>query len=284
MLTHADRSLTLSQQTATWAVLGLVSGTLALVTVAAAILPSAVDWQGTFAPSSQALVRGQSPYGHGFGFYNPPWALVPLLPFAADVVMGRAALFVLALVVISLVVVQLGGSPVSLGVILISPPVVHMLLNGNLEWLVLAGLLLPPRWGLFFVLIKPQVGAGVAVWWIAEAWREAGWRGVIILAWPVSLAFLGSLALFGLWPLRAHATTALWWNASFWPWTVPIGLALLAWGVWKRDLLPALAAAPFLSPYVLFHAWSGALVALVRRPAVLAIVVSMLWVLVLRGL
>jgi hypothetical protein len=221
----AGRPLTLSPQTATWAVLGLVAGTLALVTVAAAVLPPGVDWQQTFAPSSQDLVRGQSPYGHGF--YNPPWALVPLLPFAADEVTGRAALFLLALLVVSLVVVQLGGSPVSLGLVLISPPVVHSLLNANLEWLALAGLLLPPRWGLFLVVIKPQVGAGVAVWWAAEAWREHHWKGVWDLAWPVSGAFLGSLILFGLWPLNARVTTTLWWNASFWPWSVPVGLILL---------------------------------------------------------
>jgi len=278
----ANRSLTFSQQTATLAVLALVTIVLATVTVLAAVLPPAVDWHGTFRPAVQALVHGQSPYGRGL--YNPPWALLPLLPFAADEVMGRAALFLLALVTLGLVVIRLGGSPVSLGLIVIAPPVVHMLLNGTLEWLVLAGLLLPPRWGLFAVLVKPQTGAGIAVWWVCEAWRDGSWRGVLTLTWPVGLAFLGSLVLFGFWPLDARSTIGLRWNASLWPWSVPVGLALLAWGVWKREALPALAAAPFLSPYVLFHGWSGALVALVRRPVVLGLVVGGLWIIVGQGL
>jgi len=281
-MVRADASLTITQQTALLAALALVAGTLAGVTVLAAVLPPAVDWHGTFRPAVQALVHGQSPYGHGL--YNPPWALLPLLPFAANEVMGRAALFLLALVTLSLVVIRLGGSPVSLGLIVIAPPVVHMLLNGTLEWLVLAGLLLPPRWGLFAVLVKPQTGAGIAVWWICEAWREGSWRGVLILIWPVGLAFLGSLVVFGLWPLDARHTIGLRWNASLWPWSVPVGLALLAWGVGTRAMLPALAAAPFLSPYVLFHGWSGALVALVRRPIILGLVGVALWSIVLWAL
>lgn len=281
---RADRSLTLSQQTATWAALGLVAGTLALVTVTAAVLPPGVDWSQTFYPSSQALVRGQSPYGHGFGFFNPPWALVPLLPFAADEVVGRAAVFVLALVVICLVVYQVGGSPVSLGLVVISPPVVDSLYTGNLEFLVLAGLLVPPRWGLFLVLVKPQVGAGLAVWWIIEAWRDGGWWGVWDLLWPVGLVGLISIALFGLWPLQLRDPVLAKWNASFWPWSIPAGLALLGWGVWKREPLPALAAAPMLAPHVVFYSWSGAMVALVRRPEILAVVVAGLWIVILRSL
>jgi hypothetical protein len=44
-MVRAGQPLTLSPQTATLAVLGLVAGTLALVTVAAAVLPPGIDWR-----------------------------------------------------------------------------------------------------------------------------------------------------------------------------------------------------------------------------------------------
>jgi hypothetical protein len=83
--------------------------------------------------------------------------------------------------------------------------------------------------------------------------------------------------------LTARETAAFAWNATAWPWTIPVGLGLLGWGVWKRELLPALAAAPLLFPYVQLLAWSGAVVALVRHPAVLAVIVAGLWIVIVRG-
>jgi hypothetical protein len=272
----SSRTITLDVALAAWIVLGLLAGAAAAIALAAAVLPPAIDWDRHYVPAIQALVAGRSPYA-GTGFVNPPWALLPLLPFAADVTAGRAALFVLALGVYAVVAVRWGASPVALGLFLVSPTVLHTLLNGNLEWLVLLGLLLPPRWGLFLVLVKPQVGAGVAVWWTAEAWRAGGWHGMIRTVSPVTAALATSLVLFGLWPLRAAGHPGQSWNASLWPWSLPLGLGLLVYGVWKRDVRAALAAAPFFSPYVLLHAWTGAVLALVGRTWALAIVVLGLW-------
>jgi hypothetical protein len=273
-------TLTLDRTRAEWVLLGLVTLVAVGVVLAAAYLPPAVDWDRHYVPAVQALVAGRSPYA-GTGFVNPPWTLLPLLPFAADVTAGRAGLFVLSLAVYAVVAVRWGASPVALGLFLVSPTVLHTLLNGNLEWLVLLGLLLPPRWGLFLVLVKPQVGAGVAVWWVAEAWREGGWSEMIRIISPVTAALATSLVVFGLWPLRAAGHPGQWWNASLWPWGLPLGGGLLTYGVWKRDVRAALAAAPFCSPYVLLHAWTGAVLALVGRTWALALVVVGLWGLVL---
>jgi hypothetical protein len=273
-------TLTLDRTRAEWAILGLVAIVAAGVVVAAAYLPPAVDWDRHYLPAVQALVAGRSPYV-GTGFVNPPWALLPLLPFVTDETAGRAGLFVLSLAGYALVAMRWDASPVALGLFLVSPTVLHTLLNGNVEWLVLLGLLLPPRWGLFWVLVKPQVGAGVALWWAVEVWRDDGWRRVVATVWPVTVALIVSVALFGLWPLRAAGHPGQWWNASLWPWGLPLGVGLLAYGVWKRDIRAALAAAPFCSPYVLLHAWTGAVLALVRRTWALALVVGGLWGLVL---
>ena len=268
------------------AVLGLVALVAVGVVMTAAYLPSAIDWDRHYAPAARALAAGRSPYVDT-GFVNPPWTLLPLLPFTADVTAGRAGLFVLSRVVYALVAMcadpsgRTDASPVALGLFLVSPTVLHTLLNGNVEWLVLLGLLLPPRWGLFLVLIKPQVGAGVALWWSVESWREGGWRQVVKTVWPVTAALVGSVVVFGLWPLRAAGHPEQGWNASLWPWSLPLGLGLLAYGVLKRDMRAALGAAPFCSPYVLLHAWTGAVLALVGWTWALALVVVGLWGLVL---
>ena len=280
MTTPSPRTVTLDITWAAWIALGLAAGVAASVVLAAAVLPPAIDWDRHYGPAVEALVAGRSPY-EGTGFVNPPWALLPLLPFAAEPVAGRAALFVLSLGAYALVAVHLDASPVALGVFLVSPPVLHTLLNGNVEWLVLLGLLLPPRWGLFLVLVKPQVGAGVALWWVTEAGRDGGWRGIWTTTWPVTLALVVSFLLFGPWPLRAAGHPGQGWNASLWPWSLPVGVGLLVYGVWTRDRRAALAAAPFCSPYVLLHAWTGAVLALVGRTWVLALVVAGLWGLVL---
>ena len=88
--------------------------------------------------------------------------------------------------------------------------------------------------------------------------------------------------LFGLWPLRAVETTALWWNASLWPWSIPVGLALLGWSIYARDWRAAVAASPLLSPYVLLHAWAGAVLATIGNTRLFVLVVVLLWGLVVR--
>jgi hypothetical protein len=283
-MVRVERQLTLSQQTAILAVLGLVAGTLAFVTVTAAILPPACDWHRFYVPAIRAVWRGESPYAPQYGFFNPPWALALLVPFGADEAFGRAGLFVLAILTVVFAVHRLEGGLLSTAAVLLSLPMLNVLWDGNIDWLVLMGLLLPPRWGLFFAVVKPQVGAGVAIWWTVEAWRAGGWRGVWDLLWPVSATCLGSLVLFGLWPLRATDPVMRLYNTSLWPWSIPGGLVLLGWGVWKREVGPALAAAPLLSPHVILHSWLGVFVALVRHPAVLAVVVAGSWIVVICGL
>jgi hypothetical protein len=279
-MAHPPGNITLDRTRAEGVFLGLVALVAAGVVLAAAYLPPAIDWEQVYVPASRAVLAGRSPYTVA-GFMNPPWALLPLLPFGADPVAGRAGLFVLSLTVYALVAIRLEAAPVALGLFLVSPTVLHTLLNGNLEWLVLLGILLPPRWGLVLMVIKPQVGAGVAVWWAAEAWRAGGWHGVIILVSPVGVALATSLVLFGLWPLQVGDPPGLAWNASPWPWGLPLGLGVLVYSVWKRDVRAALIAAPLCSPYVIQHAWTGAVLALVGRTWVLAFVVVGLWGLVL---
>lgn len=246
-------------------------------------LPPGIDWRDTYRPATLALLSGQSPYSVDI-FFSAPWALVPLIPFALlPENVGRAVLFLLSLGSFAFTAQRLGAKPPALIAFLLSPPVMHCLLNSNIEWLPLLGFVLPPQLGLFFIAIKPQIGLGVGLFWLIEAWRNGGWREVVRVFWPVSLTLLISFVLFGLWPVRFQDTMTLTraYNASLWPSSIPVGLALLVAAVRKRNIKYAMASSPCLSPYVLLHAWVGALASIVAQPAETIAAVIGLWILVL---
>ncbi len=264
----------------------LVIGVMAVVGIAAvavigAVLPGGIDWTNTYWPASRAVLEGQSPYAVS-GYYNAPWALIPLLPLALlPEAAGRAICLGAGLVAFAYVAYRLGARPVAMAVFLLSPSVLHCLLNSNIEWLALLGFVIPPQWGLFFVLVKPQIGIAVAVYWLIETWRKGGFREVARVFGPVVVVTMVTLALFGLWPLRWEKTVNEWWDASFWPGGIPVGLAFLVAAIHQREGKFAMIASPFLSPHVLLHSWSGALVALVASGWEIAAAVAGQWILVL---
>jgi len=252
------------------------------VALASVYLPSGVDWHLTFRPASLAVLSGQSPYSVEI-FGLPPWGLIPFVPLALlPENVGRGVIFVMSLAGFGFAAHRLGARPIALAAFLISPPVVHCLLNANVDWLPILGFILPPQIGLFFVSVKPQVGFGVAGFWLVEAWRTGGWRQVARVFWPITLALLASFVVFGFWPLRSMFvfTSSQGWNASLWPASLPVGLTLLVAALRRRQVKYAMAAAPCLSPYVLFHAWSGALVALADSPVEMSAAVIGLWALI----
>ena len=260
---------------------GIVA-TLAIAVVAAVaiFLPAPVDWRTAFRPAAQSMLLTGNPY-RVEAFFNPPWTVLPMIPLAfLPEQVGAAIMFVAGLAGFAFAAHRLGADPLVLGAFILSPPVVHSLLNGNIDCLPLIGFVLPPQIGLFFVLVKPQMGAAVAVFWLVEAWREGGWREVVRVFWPVVAALAVSFVLYGLWPLRSGQEVGLWWNASLWPMSIPVGLALLAAAARTRRIEYAMGAAPCLSPYVLLHAWSGALAAILKHRAEALAAVAGLWLLV----
>ena len=258
-----------------------VLAALAFILVGSRILPPGVDWSETFRDTGQALYHGKSPYTI-VGFRYPPWTALAMLPFAwLPEAAGRAAFLLASLLAFLIVPIKLKARPVTAALYLLSPPVLHCLLNANIDWLVLLGFILPPQIGLFFVLIKPQTGFAVALFWLVEAWRKGGLRQVWHDFWPVTAALLASFVFFGFWPTRFGAPVGFWWNASLWPASIPVGLALIVTSIRQRKVEYAMAASPCLSPYVLLHSWSTALVALSRAPWEMLASVVGLWVLVL---
>ena len=255
------------------------------------VLPAGADWHETFRPAALALLHGNSPYGLANGveasfkasnFYNAPWTLLPLLPLALlPEALGRALLLMGTLIAFAYTAHKLGAKPLATTALLLSPPVVHCALVGNVDWLVALGFVLPPQIGLFFVLVKPQMGWVVALFWLVEAWRTGGWRAVLRTFAPVTGVMLLSFVIFGLWPLRLERQLSIWWSASLWPMSIPVGLGLIAAALRQRRIQFAMAASPCLSPYLMMHSWVAALLAIVTALPEMLAVVAGFWILIL---
>jgi hypothetical protein len=249
-------------------------------------LPAGIDWHDTYRPASRALLSGNSPYTIDgvTPFLVAPWGVIPLLPLAMlPEQAGRAALFIVSLAAFAFTAHRIGGRLIAVIAFLLSPTIMHCLLNGNIDWLPLLGFILPPQIGLFFVTIKPQLGSIVILFWFIEAFRTGGIRRVVKVFWPISLVTMLSFIVFGFWPSRfiGAITFGSGFNASLFPISIPVGLALTVAAIRKRKINYAMGASPCLSPYVLFHSWSGALLAILPATAETLAAVVGLWILVI---
>lgn len=246
----------------------------------ARFLPPAVDWHGAFRPAALEILHGRSPY-NAEGFFNPPWAAVLLVPFAIlPENVGRAVMVIAALAVYAYVAHKLGGNKLTIGLLLLSPPVLHGLLNGNIDWLAVLGVVLPAWLGLFFLAIKPQVGMIVVLFLFFAEWRKGGPLRVLKTFLPVGLASVASIAIFGPWFLDIPTVDEIVINASLLPLALPIGLALTVTAIRKNEIRYSMIASPMLSPYLLLHSWIGAFLALAPKPYEAAAAVIGMWIVV----
>jgi hypothetical protein len=262
---------------------------IALTYIIATIVPAGlgIDWRLTYRPATVAFLHGRNPFDVEVSpeapFFAAPWGLIPLIPIALfPVEVGRAMVMLVGIVSFGVAAYRLGAKPMAMAVFLLSPPVVHTILNANVEWLPLLGFVMPPPIGLFFVTIKPQTGVAVAIYWFVDIWRKDGPIAVIRTFAPVTIAYLISFAFYGFWPLGMFNVIGYGsgFNSSLWPLSIPVGLVLLVTSFQKRNVKFAMPASPCLSPYVLFHAWSSAIIALVNDPLQLISAVAGLWLVV----
>jgi hypothetical protein len=253
---------------------------LAFSFLIAPFVPPAVDWTITFRPATLALLSGESPYERVY-FIHAPWTLILLTPLALlPEAVGRVMLIFCALISYAFIAHRLKAKPIAIVFLLLSPLVMHLLLNGNMDWLASLGFILPPQLGLFFISIKPQIGIAVAPFWLVEAWRQGGWKLVVKTFAPFTIVLFLSFIIFGFWPSYSFKVIEVWYNASLWPMSIPVGLALLITSLRKRKIEYAMAASPCLSPYALFYSWTGALLAIVSStPETIAAVIG-LWILI----
>ncbi len=244
-------------------------------------LPPGIDWDETFRPAALELLAGHNPHAVK-GFLNPIWILIPILPFAwLPSSVGRAGYLLISLAGFGFAAYRLGAKPLTLSAFLLSPPVLHCLLNANVDWIPLIGFVLPPQIGIFLVMAKPQMSSTVILFWLISAARKGGLGEVIKIFAPVTIAMLLTFIVFGPYFMNYGKTLTYWWNASLWPASIPVGLALLVAAVRSDKIKFAMGAAPCLSPYLLLHSWAGALAAIVSQPIEALAAVIGLWILVI---
>ena len=239
-----------------------------------------VDWKIAFYPAARLLLQGQNPYTITT-FHNPPWALIPLIPFVLlGQSLGGLLLFFSTLFTYAFMGLHFRAKPVALIAMLLSPLVFYNLFLGNIDALVLWGLLLPPPIGLFLIAMKPQIGIGIAAYMAYAIWRDGGWRRLLVSFAPVGIALVATFLMFGNWMVNtSENVVSAYWNVSLFPWSVPVGLVLLLIAVKQRKLAISVSASPFLAPYLSLGSWSIALMGLLDNNLLMVGTVFGLWLL-----
>jgi hypothetical protein len=253
-------------------VLLILSTAVLFVIVYAQIVPVSEDWR-VIREGVLALLSGN---GYTADYFNPPWTALILAPLAQlPATISSAVLALVNLASFGVVAHRLGAKLPALLLLLTSAPVISGVGIGNIDWLPALGLLLPPRWGLFFVLIKPQVGIGIALYWLWEAWQRGRAREVLRVFAPVTAAFLASFLIYGPYLFRPSLKTE--WSTSLFPYLVPVGVVLLVLAVRKRTPHFAVGAGLFFSPYLTFPSYALLVLSGVRRWWLAAAVSALLW-------
>lgn len=237
-----------------------------------------IDWRETYYPAARTVLEGQNPYSIPT-FRNVPWTLIPLIPLALfPERVGGVLFFIVSLALYAITAIKLKASRVAFIAFLLSSPVLYGLRMLNVDALVLMGFILPPQIGMFFVLMKPQMSFAMIPFWMFESWRYGRWRSLLRDFGPAALAISLSLIIFGT-PFidRSDDLLESTWNASLWPWAFPIGFALTILAIRNRRKDQAMAASPFLSPYLAYHSWVSVLVSLMQHDLELVLVVIGMW-------
>lgn len=224
------------------------------------------DWW-IFQQAVQLILNGYSPYLQGH-FFNPTWALLPWLPIAA--LPGNwpgVAWTIITLIGIAIALRRMGFTA-SRSILAIAAPFAAVsLVAGNVDWIVLLGATFPPMIGVWLVIIKPQIGLGVIGWWILKWYRRGEWHRVFWLIAPVTLVLMLQNAIVGPHPMPANSGFT---PLAFVGWPIGLWLLVKTWRTERRDT--ALAAMPFLSPYLnitSFIAWLPLVMRQSRRVTIL---------------
>jgi hypothetical protein len=254
----------------------------------ASFLPTA-DWYATFDPAARGVFSGHSPYEQ-VGYVYPPWAVLPLLPIVLfPPFLAHGLMFVISVLILVYIAWRLHASPLTMAAFLLSPTAVGALLVNNIDPIVISGILLPPVWGLFILIIKPQIGIGVVLYYLFDVWKQQQFWGVVRTFAPVVIAYVISALLFPVWIERMMRNPQIIWNRSLFPYLIPLGLLFMWISIRRKNPYFALAAGLFFAPYHSFYSYIAVQIALlhedvekvIRRDLLQIILTIFLWVVML---
>lgn len=266
----------------------LLLALLAVIVYFSGPLPSA-DWYATFDPAARGVFAGQWPYENP-GYRYPPWAILPLLPMVLfPTVIAHGLMIAVTVLILFFIAWRAKAPPLAVIAFLLSPTVVGLLLVNNIDPFAMLGMFLPPTWGLFLLVIKPQVGFGVILYFLYFTWKKDGFWGVIRTFAPVTIAYFTFVSLFPIWVTRMLENPSNSWNRSLFPYLIPLGILLMWLAIRRKNIYFALAATAFFTPYMTFYSYTAVQIGLlhedvekvIRRDVLQVILAVFLWVIML---
>jgi hypothetical protein len=221
------------------------------------------DWI-VFYSATREVLQGLTPFNKFFFFsfyYNPPWLTLALAPMAAFGFRFGAGMLATATLFTTLALCRrYQVSIIKTALVVASPIVYYLILHGQVDGYVLAGIFLPVSFWPLVALSKPQTALALGL----KALEKEHIKKAVLISWTI---FLLSLLVFGLWPLDIidkevpiQAYHNFW--RGIWPWNVIPGIVLVFFWIRTRDERLLLSASPFFSPYAGMNSFLGAWIAL----------------------
>lgn len=224
----------------------------------------------------QSFLNSKNPYSDGFQIFNPPWVIPILTPFVLFPY-GRELFFVVSIAALAWVAYRLGASHLGVIAFALSPLVFDSLIWGNIEGLVLIGLVVNPVIGIILLALKPQMTIAVIAFIIIE-YKQSRLK----LIAPLVILSLLSVISCGFWFMRlldyGNVSNI---NLSLFPWSIPIGIALFAQSLRTHNIRYALAASPMFFPSVSPPVWLVVFLALVSETPKISIASASAWTYIL---
>lgn len=201
-------------------------------------------------------------------YFNPPWLLVIMMPFyVIPSWLQDGVFFICAYAAVIVLARKFNLRGVRLLAALSSPVLYYLTISGNIDWLVLLGLFLPAPMALVVLAIKPQATWVLMLLIIVRVWnKDHDWKKVALTVTPLMILCVIWLMLYGI-PHVPHSNNI--GNRSLWPYGLIAGIPLVILSgvaLWKKPDSQwserfALAAGPFLTPYVSAGGYLGLVLA-----------------------
>ena len=228
----------------------------------ASFLPDA-DWLKIYYPTAHRFMAGLSPYDRLYPdcnycvFVNPPWTLLITIPLTLlPAHLSRGLIFIASIFSTIFFGWKVKAKPIAAAIILLSPTVIGSLLAGNLDLILLPAIFLPPPFALLILMIKPQMGLGLAIYYLYNYITRRKWQELITAFSPVITALLFSAYFFPGWIEIVTNMPSNPWNRSIFPFGIPIALIIIYISVKDKNRLLSIGASPFMSPYLTFYSYS----------------------------
>lgn len=251
-------------------------GVSALIAI---LIPDYANDFTCFYDAGSAITSFESPYNVDC-FFSPVWVAIlfsPLSIFTRDIAykIYAAVLFGSYLFIIW----KISKKDLVISLIASFSPFVYMTMQyGNIDWLVLLGLITPKYLGIWLILSKPQMGFTLAIFWAWKIYKDEGVRAMLVAFTPVTLGLLISIMVGMRLPSPGNLSS---WSADIWPYGLILGIPALIIGLVKKDEYLSFATAPFLTPYIGPMSWAAILPFAMKNRKYITIAVALTWMLVI---